>query len=153
MSETLVGAIIGAIAGALLTGICTWIIETRKRKLDKKAQESHAASMLYNDLKSVENYLEHERSSVNIRYTTTWQEMISNCNFLDDEEISYLYKVYDEVYNYNYHYMLIEKKEAVCKERIEQYHTLQKMFGIKEKTEKGKTYDDIMHKLEIYKNQ
>lgn len=145
-----------AILGAFLTGVCTWVIEIIKRRGDKKAQESHAASILYYDLKSIENYLLHERSSVNLRYTNGWQEMISNCTFLKEEEIAYLFKIYDEVYNYNYHYILKEKEGyAVVKEEITSYRTLQKLFLINvnseeikiSKDDNDKNYDDIMTEL------
>lgn len=145
-----------AILGAFFTGVCTWIIEIIKRRGDKKAQESHAASILYYDLKSIENYLLYERSSVNLRYTNGWQEMISNCTFLKEEEIAYLFEIYDEVYNYNYHYTLKENEGyAVVKEEITSYKTLKKLLlnneNAKEtkisKDNSDKNYDDILVEL------
>ena len=153
------GVIIGAIAGALSTGVCTIIVEIVKRIMSKKAQQSHAATMLYYDLKSIEDYLQNEKSSVNIRYTSEWQEMLSNCDFLDDKKIAYLYKIYDEVYNYNYHYGLKEKMGTVCKEEIQQYIELQSLFKVnkdesKESDEKNnKEYEDILKKLRKYKKK
>ena len=152
MADTFVAAILGA----FFTGVCTWIIEIIKKRGDKKAQEGHAASILYYDLKSIENYLLRERSSVNLRYTNGWQEMISNCTFLKEEEIAYLFKIYDEVYNYNYHYTLKEKEGyAVVKEDITSYKTLKKLFLINEnfqetkisKDNDSKNYNDVMIEL------
>lgn len=146
--------IIGAVAASVFTGICTYIVEEIKRKRKQRAEEAHAASMLYNDLTSIENYLRYERSSVNIRYTVEWQKLVSDCMFLDDQEIAYLYKIYDEAYNYNYHYALAEKAGAVIKETIPQYCKLQELLDVKKenttgnKKENNKKYSDIIRKLE-----
>ena len=150
MTDTLTGAIIGAIVGALFTGICTLIIEGILRKMNRRAQESHAASMLYYDLKSVEDYLMNEHSSVNIRYTKEWQEMVANCGFLDNEKIAYLYKVYDGIYNYNYHYKLKESDGyGVVKENILQYGILKGLLGLEENTYSSE-YVSVLSELEKY---
>lgn len=93
---------------------------------EKKSQQSHAASILYYDLKSIENYLAHERSSVNLRYSEDWQSMVAGCSFLKDKYIEWLYNLYDEVYNYDYHYRLLEKQGSVTKEDIKTYELLKK---------------------------
>ena len=107
---------------------------------------SFAASILYNDLKSIERYLTQERGSVNLRYSDAWQQMVSNCSFLCNDEVEYVYSIYDEVYNYNYQYILKEQKGAVIKEEISSYKNLQdKIFD----TSKG--YPDFQKSSETYK--
>ena len=53
---------------------------------DKK-KEAHAASILYYDLKSIEDYLKNERSSVNLRYSADWQSIVANCPFLSHQQV------------------------------------------------------------------
>ena len=50
--------------------------------------------------------------------------------FLEPEAIEIIYEIYDLIYNYNYMYKLIEKKESVTKENIEQYKELKKIFFV-----------------------
>lgn len=47
--------------------------------------------------------------------------MAAACTFLKTEDLEIIYEIYDLIYNYNYMYKLIEKKESVTKENIEQY--------------------------------
>lgn len=121
----------GAIIGALVTSVCAFFIERDRRKKEKKIQEGHAASMLLYDLRSIEYYVTHERSSVNLRYTDDWQSLVASCSFLKDHYIEYIYKIYEEVYNYNYYYKLKEKKGTVNKEEVPQYKTLQEILSEK----------------------
>lgn len=113
---------------AIIGGVCTLVGGVVVYIKEKKNQQSHASSILYYDLKSIENYLAHERSSVNLRYSEDWQSMIAGCSFLKDKHIEWLYNLYDEVYNYNYHYRLLEKDGSVCKEKIGIYKLLNKMM-------------------------
>ncbi|MFR8987202.1 MAG: hypothetical protein ACLVIS_00650 [Dorea longicatena] len=46
------------------------------------------------------------------------------------EDLEIIYEIYDLIYNYNYMYKLIEKKESVTKENIEQYKELKKIFFV-----------------------
>ena len=58
--------------------------------------------------------------------------------------------IYDEAYNYNYHYLLLEKtrSEPVCKEQISQYNGLKKILF--EENQVGKSnneYEALLTKL------
>ena len=56
--------------------------------------------------------------------------MAAACTFLKTEDLEIIYEIYDLIYNYNYMYKLIEKKESVTKENIEQYKELKKIFFV-----------------------
>lgn len=88
--------------GAVAGGAIAYFMECRFRKKDKKEGESLFSSILYYDLKSIENFVLHERSSVDIRYSQQWQDLISNCSFLTDLQVEHLYNVYDSVYNFDH---------------------------------------------------
>lgn len=115
---------------AIIGGLFTLVVSMLSWKKQSKSQEKHAASMLYNDLISIEKYLRDERSAVNIRYSEKWQSMAAACTFLKTEDLEIIYEIYDLIYNYNYMYKLIEKKESVTKENIEQYKELKKIFFV-----------------------
>lgn len=115
---------------AIIGGLFTLVVSMLSWKKQSKSQEKHAASMLYNDLISIEKYLRDERSAVNIRYSEKWQSMVAACTFLKTEDLEIIYEIYDLIYNYNYMYKLIEKKESVTKENIEQYKELKKIFFV-----------------------
>ena len=113
---------------ALIGGVCTLIGGVFVYRKQNKSQIKHAASVLYYDLKSIERYLRTERSSVNIRYFSEWQLIVAECTFLGADDIELLYKVYDLVYDYDYHYKLKEEHGAVVKEDISQYEELKKIM-------------------------
>ena len=92
------------------------------------AQTKQAASVLYYDLKSIESYLKTEGSSVNIRYFSEWQSIVAECTFLEPDDVEHLYKIYDLVYDYDYHYRLKEEQGAVKKDAILQYKELKKVM-------------------------
>ena len=93
--------------------------------------------LLY-DLCSIENYLKSERSSVNIRYSNDWQDIVSSCVFLPLDVMEKIYNIYDLVYDYNYHYKLREdNKQMVYIEEIDQYIRLKKEFF---ETRNGKVF-------------
>lgn len=117
---------------AAIGGICTLIGAFWVFKKEQINQEKHAASMLYFDLMSIEDYLKNERGAVNIRYSSDWQNMISNCAFLLPDNIKKLYKIYDLIYNYNYHYRLREEKGNVKKESILEYQSLKETMFLHE---------------------
>ena len=120
-----------------------WLLQERKKDKESK---SHAASILYYDLKSIETYLGHGRSAVNLRYSFEWKKMIANCSFLKDEQVEILYYIYDKIYDYNYFYNLEEiKKRAVVKEDIPHYNMLKDIFI--EKTEDNQKYKEILEEL------
>lgn len=142
LNEPIITTTIGAVIGVIATILGGWVTYRR----EKRNQESMAATILYNDLKSIERYLAHERSSVNLRYSNNWQHMIAGCPFFEDEDVEWLYRIYDMIYNYNYHYRLLEqKKECFRKEDVPFYEILQKnMFDI------SKEYIDLKNKSEKY---
>ena len=78
--------------------------------------------------KSIESYLKTERSSVNIRYFSEWQSIVAECTFLKPDDVEQLYKIYDLVYDYDYHYRLKEERGAVTKDDISQYKELKKVM-------------------------
>lgn len=121
LNEPIITTIIGATMGiiATLIGVIITYIKMERN------QKSFSAAILYNDLRSIEKYLVHERSSVNLRYSDSWQHMVASCSFLTVEEIEKVYSIYDEVYNYNYRYQLKEKEGTVRKEDISSYKILQ----------------------------
>ena len=82
--------------------LVTFLTEYHFRSIAKKEQESHFASVLHYDLKSIEYFVKNERSSVDIRYSPQWQDLISNCSFLTDLQVEHLYNVYDSVYNFDH---------------------------------------------------
>lgn len=137
----MVSAIVGAVIGIIATLLGVWATYL----LEKRSQENFAAAILYNDLKSIEKYLACERSSVNLRYSDNWQQIVANCSFLKDKELETIYAIYGDVYNYDYG--LIEKTDGFFKkEDIASYRKLQnEMFD----TSKG--YPDFKNNAERYK--
>ena len=117
---TLIGAVIG-LFGTILGG---WLANRNANR----QQTKFAASVLYNDLMSIERYLINERSSVNLRYSDNWQNLVADCSFLRNEDLELLYLIYDEVYNFNYLYKCKEKVGAVRKEDIHSYITLKQIM-------------------------
>ena len=151
MLETLVGAIIGAIIG----GLTTYFNEERKRKKEYKQIENHAASILYYDLKSIEQYIVNEANMVNLRYSDEWQTMVANCTFLSDTDVMYLYKIYDEAYNYNESFtQKVAYKRKFKKEKITSYKKLQDMlFCDGSKKIHNMEYEKILSNLEKIKSK
>ena len=91
-----------AFFGAIFGGLITFWGESIFRKRDYKGKQKHSATILYNDLKSIQKYLNEEFSDiVNIRYTNEWQSYAARCDFLGNHEIALLYEIYDTVYDYN----------------------------------------------------
>ena len=107
------------------------------KNIDK--EQMQAASLLYNDLVSIGNYLAKERSSVNLRYCGEWQKMVAACLLLSENQRKYIYDIYDDVYNYNFFYeQKLKGYESFSKEDIPQYHILkEKIF------DRSKGYVDI----------
>lgn len=130
--------VISAILGAALA----YYFAIRQEKKKDKKEEAHTASILYYDLKSIEDYITKEESSVNLRYSDDWQRIVANCIFLSHEQVECLYKIYDKTYNYNYFYSLMEqKKMKVVKEKVPQYKELREiMFDIFKGYNKGNEY-------------
>ena len=71
---------------------------------------------------------------------------MANCSFLKEEEVEWIYTIYDEVYNYNYRYRLKEEQSvSFAKEDIHLYKELQQeMFD----TSNG--YPDLKKHSEKY---
>lgn len=126
MSDNVLSAFLGAIIG----GILTLITEIILRKIDEKQKEKHYASILYYDLKSIEDYILNERSSVNIRYSFDWQGIVSNCTFLKPDYVKILYNIYDLLYNFNYHFQEQKKVgESRQKDDIDEFRKLKAIFS------------------------
>lgn len=79
-NENLISAVLGDVIG----GVATFTSELHLRNSDSKQQEKHFASMLYYDLKSVEDYIIDGRSSIDIRYSSDWQHIVANCSLSGD---------------------------------------------------------------------
>lgn len=116
MLSTIIGSIIG-IVGSLLGGWAAYWLE-------KRNQKRFAATVLYNDLKSIERYLESTESDVNLRYSNNWQDMVADCSFLKNNNIKKIYIIYDEVYNFNYKFQFKEKERSFKKEDIDSYQKI-----------------------------
>lgn len=153
LNEPITNTVIGAIIGFVASVLGGWIVYRR----EKRNRESFAASVLYNDLRSIERYLAYERSSVNLRYSEEWQRIVAECPFFNAEDIEWIYQIYDEVYNYNYHYRCKEQSgTAVRKEDICSYTKLKKkMFdtakGYPDFKKYSEEYDMVIKKLQKYK--
>lgn len=146
MVETLVGAVIGAIIG----GLTTYYVEVKKRKKQNMKLESYSALILYYDLKSIEQYMIKEDKMVNMRYSNEWQTMVAKCTFLSDEDVMYLYRVYDEVYKYSefFEQKLVHER-TFKKDKISSYKELQKMlFNNKRNDTYSMEYKKVLDKLE-----
>lgn len=122
--ESWVSSLISAIIGGSCTLLGGWLVYHSQ----SGAQTKQAASVLYYDLKSIESYLKTEGSSVNIRYFSEWQSIVAECTFLEPDDVEQLYKIYDLVYDYDYHYRLKEEQGAVKKDAILQYKELKKVM-------------------------
>ena len=117
-----------SLASAIIGGICTLLGGLLVYYRQSGAQTRQAASVLYYDLKSIESYLKTERSSVNIRYFSEWQSIVAEWTFLEADDVEQLYKIYDLVYDYDYHYRLKEERGAVAKDDISQYIELKRIM-------------------------
>ena len=116
---------------------------------------SFNATLLYNELKHIEDYLAHERSSVNLRYSNDWQHIVGKCSFLKNEEVAWIYMIYDKVYNFNYRYRLKERAGGVNKESIDSYKKLQQdMFdttkGYPDFQKHSEKYNELLEDLHKY---
>ena len=95
--------LLSALFGAIIGGVITFWGESVYRKREDKAKQQHSASILYNDLKSIQTYLNNDFSdvNVNIRYTDEWQRYVANCAFLENHDVALLYDIYGAVYGYS----------------------------------------------------
>lgn len=139
-NENLMSAILGAVIG----GLVTYCSEKHFRNSDKKQQEKHYASMLYYDLKSIEDYLLYEKSSVDIRYSVDWQHLVTNCSFLKPEYVSYIYNIYDGIYNFDF--LFQRNKEQGIPNIKENSLSYKKLQGLLKKDEKS-IYSAIIQEL------
>ena len=117
-----------SLISALIGGVCTLLGGWLVYHFQSGTQKRQAASVLYYDLKSIESYLKTEGSSVNIRYFSEWQSIVAECTFLKPDDVEQLYKIYDLVYDYDYHYKLKEKQGTVIKDDISQYKELKRVM-------------------------
>lgn len=126
--SSVIATLVGAIIGAAATLLGVWL----NQKHETVRREKFSATILLNDLTSIERYLAHERSSVNIRYSDTWQSFVAGCSLLSDDEVNWIYDFYDEAYNYNYIYKAKEQQgKSFKKEDIVSYKKMQRaMFDV-----------------------
>lgn len=151
LNEPAINILIGVVFGIIASVLSGWMVFQH----EKVNKERFAASILYNDLKSIEEYLKSERSFVNLRYSNNWQEIVAKCSFLNFDEVTWIYFVYNETYNYNYHYQLKEKIGVVKKEEINSYMELQKkIFDISkghiDQNKISEEYEELLKKLQKY---
>ena len=149
LNEPIINTIIGAFIGIIASMLGGWIVFRQ----EKRGQESFNATLLYNELKHIEDYLAHERSSVNLRYS--WQHIVGKCSFLKNEEVAWIYMIYDKVYNFNYRYRLKERAGGVNKESIDSYKKLQQdMFdttkGYPDFQKHSEKYNELLEDLHKY---
>ena len=151
----IIGAIIGFI-GTLCGTFIAYCLGMKQQKDNDKKNEAHAASILYYDIKSIEDYLKKERSAVNLRYSVDWQSIVANCSFLEHHQVAYIYKLYDKTYNYNYFYCLKEKEgQFFTKEDVPQYKELKELIfdtsgGYVNEKKYGLEYGELLKRLEKY---
>jgi len=76
--------------------------------MNSRQRQKHSASILLHDLLSIEYYLHRDENDLlgdrvaNLRYTENWQRLVAECSFLKERQVQVLYKVYDNVYEYNH---------------------------------------------------
>lgn len=142
--EIVFAIIIGVVLGG---GISYFSWERTRKKVNRNVQ-GHAASMLYYDLKSIEQYLKEERRLVNIRYSKGWQNMVMKCSFLDDNSVAYLYRVYQEVYNYNTSFkQRLKSKDKFKKEKLNSYEKIRELLWNSLITDESYIYNDTYIKI------
>lgn len=152
MSNNII-SVLGTLLGAFLGAFVTYFFNIRQQKIANEERKSFNASILYYDLKSIEDYLEKERASVNLRYLEKWQNVVAECSFLEESQIRYVYKIYDLVYNYNYSYKNKEKDGlSIRKEDILQYGMLKKLMyeNWMDGDKYSKDYEELLNILLIW---
>lgn len=151
LNEPVISILIGIFFGIIASVFSGWLVF----QYENINREKLAASILYNDLKSIEQYLKCEKNSVNLRYSNNWQEIVARCPFLNFNEVTWIYFVYNRTYNYNYQYQLKEKMGVVRKEDINSYIELQKtLFDTSkehiDQSEISEEYEGVLKKLQKY---
>ncbi len=91
-----------------------------------------SASILYNDLRSIERYIRSGETSVNLRYFENWQQTVALCTFLGESDVEALYVIYDAVYDYN--------QTFCCGEKTDTYERLEKLLFENLEHERKYTY-------------
>lgn len=142
--DGIVNELISVIIGAILA----YFFAIRQEKKRQEYEISHAASVLYYDLKSIEYYLKEETSFVNLRYSQEWQSVTAVCSFLGDENVNYIYQIYDIVYNYNEYYRQKQGDSSLSKkEDIPQYEQLKNKMFRKDSDEYTTGYEKVLNEL------
>ena len=97
---------ISIVLGVLIGGILTFASEMIVRKRDEKARMKLNMSVLYHDLKSIEQYFSkyhgNETDRVGIRFYHNWQSALSKCSKLNEDSIQFAYELYDSIYDLHY---------------------------------------------------
>lgn len=111
---------------------------------EKKSKQKFSATILLNDLKSIERYLKEEKEDVNLRYSDSWQGAVANCPFLKGNEVEWIYLLYGLAYNYNFEF---NRSLESNKCNLPEYFEMKRML-FKEK-DGCLDYDEY---TELYKN-
>ncbi|QXE18287.1 hypothetical protein [Clostridium sp. 001] len=146
-------SLLGAIVGALVGGGVTYLSQKYFRIIDDEKKEKHYASVLYYDLVSIEDYINNERGSVDIRYFEDWQHIVANCNFLESSDVQVIYRLYDLVYNFDFEFKERKRNSDVRKENIDAYKELKHLLNNKllENSDTEKFYDYKNMKSKLHK--
>ena len=121
---------------------------------EKNSYQKNCGSIIYYDLKNIEELLKEQKDRDNIRYFTNWQSILASCKFLPADVLEYLYQVYDEICNYNVTFsQKIKCKKKLKKERRNSYKRLQGLMY--ECCDRGewrynKTYEKTIKQLESF---
>ena len=118
----LVGAIIGGEISAKAT---QRVFQTEENK-----KEQFAATILLYDLRSIERCLKKGDSSViiRIRYSKDWQSLVADCSFLTGKDVEWIYKFYDEIFDYNYRFSIKSQQDIELDKKRKAYIELVKMM-------------------------
>ena len=83
--------------------LAAWLSGTLVFEKQKKATEQLHASILYYDLKSIENFFtSEEKTTSDILYAADWQKSLAYCTLIPSDIIQEMYNVYVQVYDFNW---------------------------------------------------
>lgn len=93
MSEQLIANLLSSVIGGLI-GVCGARAMYSKQNKDR---EKTASGILYFELRYVEYYFKHERSSLNLRGFKEWQKAVITCSFLNEKQIEFICYIFKNV--------------------------------------------------------
>ncbi len=139
--------LVSAALGALIGGCTTYLTEKNFRKKEKQDEKRRCAMLLRADLKSIQKYVEEQKWDIDIRYYSKWQELLLECSDLSNEDIVFVYEIYDCVYDFDRTYQVKQlKHDAVIDMAFNKAASV-----LIEKTYKSKQFESILEKLKNYK--